>query len=318
MNFEVSDDKNSLSGEDLSLINRFTRKELSADEVYTFTVILCDNEIDRDTERFDRRSLEKLCELFDGKTGIFDHSMRSSDQTARIYKTELCEDSSKKTSLGDTYTYVKGYAYMPKTAKNADLITEIDSGIKKEVSIGCSVKSTVCSECGDNIRSCAHVKGQTYSRGVCHGILTDPTDAYEWSFVAVPAQRAAGVTKAFSEKEENSDMETITKKLKDGGDVLLSEKEAVKLRLALDSLQKDAALGKEYKELLLKETLKLAMTAMPNVSGDSLKSVCEKLSADELTALKSGFSKIAEKQLPLNIQLSCDENISSANNEFKI
>ena len=31
----------------------------------------------------------------------------------------------------------------------------------------------------------------------CHVVLSDVTDAYEWSFVAVPAQREAGVTKQF-------------------------------------------------------------------------------------------------------------------------
>ena len=36
---------------------------------------------------------------------------------------------------------------------------------------------------------------------MCHTILDDITDAYEWSFVAVPAQVNAGVTKRFTEGE---------------------------------------------------------------------------------------------------------------------
>ena len=32
----------------LDKINKFTRRELTEDELYTFSVILCDNEIDRD------------------------------------------------------------------------------------------------------------------------------------------------------------------------------------------------------------------------------------------------------------------------------
>ena len=35
--------------DDLSLINAMARRELGADEVYTFALRLCDNEIDRDT-----------------------------------------------------------------------------------------------------------------------------------------------------------------------------------------------------------------------------------------------------------------------------
>ena len=38
--------------EELKLINAYTRRELSADEVYAFTVVLCDNDVDRDNERF--------------------------------------------------------------------------------------------------------------------------------------------------------------------------------------------------------------------------------------------------------------------------
>lgn len=30
---------------------------------------------------------------------------------------------------------------------------------------------------------------------LCYGELQNPTDAYEWSFVAVPAQKNAGITK---------------------------------------------------------------------------------------------------------------------------
>ena len=44
--------------DDLALINQLARRELTADEVYTFAVRLCDNDIDRDFERFDDEALE--------------------------------------------------------------------------------------------------------------------------------------------------------------------------------------------------------------------------------------------------------------------
>ena len=43
-------------------INRFTRKELTEDDVYCFSVILCDNEIDRDCEKFSVEALKELAE----------------------------------------------------------------------------------------------------------------------------------------------------------------------------------------------------------------------------------------------------------------
>ena len=47
-----------VTAEELARINRFAKKELRAEEVYTFAVKLCDNEVDRDFERFDRAALE--------------------------------------------------------------------------------------------------------------------------------------------------------------------------------------------------------------------------------------------------------------------
>ncbi|MGN0576281.1 MAG: hypothetical protein ACI4J2_09650 [Ruminococcus sp.] len=188
---------------ELEKINRFTRRPLSAEEVYTFSVILCDNEIDRDCERFSDSALEKICSLFIGKTGISDHDARASNQSARIYDTELVTDSSRTTKNGEPYKYVRAMVYMVKTDENKGLIAEIDGGIKKEVSISCSASQRSCSICGcdRNTGSCAHVKGREYGGKVCHTVLGGITDGYEWSFVAVPAQVNAGVTKTFRSGE---------------------------------------------------------------------------------------------------------------------
>ncbi len=83
----------------LEKLNRFTRREHTADEVYIFDVVLCDNEVDRDGERFSVEALKKLKELFVGKTGISDHEAKSSGQTARIFDTELVSDSAKKNTF---------------------------------------------------------------------------------------------------------------------------------------------------------------------------------------------------------------------------
>lgn len=55
-------------------INRLSRASLSAEEVYVFSLCLCDNEVDRDQERFPEKTLEQLAPLFVGKSGLFDHS----------------------------------------------------------------------------------------------------------------------------------------------------------------------------------------------------------------------------------------------------
>lgn len=180
---------------DIDLINRYSVKELTPEEVYCFAVRLCDNEVDRDWERFDKTALEKLAELFLGKSGIFDHAWRAENQVARLYKTEVVRGEGR-TQAGDLYYYLRGYAYMTRTEKNADLIAEIEAGIKKEVSVGCAIGRTVCSICGAENGKCEHIKGREYDGKLCFFTLKDPVDAYEWSFVAVPAQQAAGVTKS--------------------------------------------------------------------------------------------------------------------------
>ncbi|WP_124098345.1 hypothetical protein [Ruminococcus sp. Marseille-P6503] len=187
-----------LDEELLEKLNRYTRKPVSAQEVYTFPVILCDNEIDRDGEHFSVPALERLAELFVGKTGIFDHDPKGENQTARIFDCEVKTLSDRLTAAGEPYTCLVAKAYMMRTDRSKDLIAEIEGGIKKEVSVGCSIGRKLCSVCGADLREnpCGHIKGKYYDGKLCSVILDEPTDAYEWSFVAVPAQRNAGVTKS--------------------------------------------------------------------------------------------------------------------------
>ena len=180
----------------LEQLNRCTRRKHTAQEVYMFDVILCDNEVDRDGECFTKQALETLCRRFEGVTGIFDHDPKGSRQTARIFATELVEDPARRTAYGAAYTYLKACAYMIRTDSNQDLIREIDGGIKKEVSVSCAAKTSRCSVCGST-GACAHEKGKVYGGRLCYRELEDISDVYEWSFVAVPAQVHAGVTKQY-------------------------------------------------------------------------------------------------------------------------
>ena len=187
--------------QELQAINAFAKAQLTAEEVYTFQVLLCDNEVDRDFERFSVSTIRELSELFVGATGICDHDWRSENQVARIYRTELVTEKGKTTSCGEPYTYLKGFAYMLRTEANAELIAQIDGGIKRETSIGCSVAQSICSICGAEMGACSHEKGKIYGGERCCAVLTGAVDAYEWSFAAVPAQRSAGVIKSFIESE---------------------------------------------------------------------------------------------------------------------
>ena len=183
-------------GQDLAEINRLAKTPLAPEQVYTFNLRLCDNEVDRDLERFDPDALEELGRLFLGKSGVFDHQWSAQGQTARIYRTEVIREAAKTTEAGDEYCWLKGWAYLLRTEKNAELIAEIEGGIQKEVSVGCSMGKSVCSICGQS--GCGHQRGRRYDGKLCYFTLPAPTDAYEWSFVAVPAQRKAGIIKGLA------------------------------------------------------------------------------------------------------------------------
>ena len=180
-----------VSGEELEKINGYAREPLTEDKVFVFRVALCDNDIDRDGEKFSSGALEKLAELFKGRTGIFDHDPKSSKQTARIFDTWVETLPEKTTTDGEVYRRLMAKAYMVRTASNGDLISEIQGGIKKEVSVSCTMGKKLCSVCGADMYKggCDHEKGGEYCGKLCYHILDEPLDAYEWSFVAVPAKR---------------------------------------------------------------------------------------------------------------------------------
>lgn len=181
---------------DIELVNRYSVKTLTPEEVYCFSVILCDNDVDRDRERFTSAALEGLAPLFLGKTGIMDHRWSAEGQIARLYRVETEDIKGKKNALGEPLRVLRGSAYMLKTKANQPIIDAIEGGILKEVSVGCAMNTCTCSVCGSDYGTCGHQKGERYDGGLCVAELSDPIDAYEFSFVAVPAQPGAGVTKS--------------------------------------------------------------------------------------------------------------------------
>ena len=266
-----------VSGEELALINALARKELTAEEVYTFTVRLCDNEIDREWERFPRETLEALAEMFVGKSGIFDHEWSAKGQSARIYKTQVVEEPGN-TKAGDGACYLKGWAYMLRTEGNAELIAQIEGGIKKEVSVGCAVERAVCSVCGQELGQCRHVKGRSYNGKLCWAELIGAKDAYEWSFVAVPAQRRAGVIKGM------------------GPSLKELARQRPEANRELEELEKAASLGRRYLEELRAQVIRRGAVCVPELEVKTLRSIAGKLDEEELRALKELFSQKEKKR----------------------
>ena len=309
---------------ELDLINQYTRRKLSRDEIYIFSVVLCDNEIDREFEKFTKDALEKLAELFVGKTGIMNHDAKSENQLARIFTCEVEMLPGKLNSVGEQYYRLVAKAYMPRCEKNNDFILELDSGIKKEVSVGCAVKNMTCSVCGCDVKKnpCDHRKGTLYDDALCYVTLSEPLDAYEWSFVAVPAQKNAGVIKMFhsASKGGANSMSNIMKSLKNGEAVSISAQQAQELSRLISELERLASEGKEYYNDLKREVMRLCALTQPEINPEVMDSVTSKMDISELKAFKKAFEMKSEEILPAKPQLASlkMEKLNQKNTDFKM
>lgn len=199
---EVTDD-------DLKKINKYALKPLNKEDVFVFKINACDNGLDdRNFEPFNLNALKDLKKLYFGKTVIKDHVRKADNQIARVYDTELIENPGKTTGAGETFTTLQLKVYMLRTKSNEELIAEIEAGIKREVSTGCSPKHAFCSICGtDNSKTyCPHWGGREYDtkegKKVCYFTLDGAKEAYEVSLVAVPAQPRAGTSKSYKIEDE--------------------------------------------------------------------------------------------------------------------
>lgn len=262
----------------LEAINAQAKATLTADQVYVFSLRLCDDQVDRDMERFDRAALPELAKMFIGKTGIVDHHWSTDAQVARIFETRVvCEDG---------ISYIKAWAYIRRGGQAEEVIADIEAGIKKEVSVGCAMGQAVCSVCGGEYGNCGHQKGEQYDGQICHVILREPMDAYEFSFVAVPAQRAAGVIKAARG----------SRKLKDLAEEFGAQAE-------YRTLYVQAQLGRDYEKQLQNEVVRLMQSLDMGVEEPVLRSIAGKISTSELQQLKFALEERMKEYFPVQTQL---------------
>lgn len=307
---------------DYEKIRKYTRRDFSEEELYIFSLTLCSNDIDRDYEKFSVPALKELAVLFLGKTGIRDHSMKSSDQSARIFDTWVENIPGRKTEDGEDYYRLRAKAYMVKSDENKAFITDIEAGIKKEVSVSCAMGCSVCSVCGKSRKSgkCSHINGKEYDGRLCFSILSNAADAYEWSFVAVPAQRDAGVTKSFS-SDKGAFCMTDIKKILDTQDstVMLTKKEAGEIRAYIEEKEELAALGEEYKKSIIKELVSLCAKAMPQMDLKVFGGVAAVMTTKELLSFKAAFQKQqAAENMPAPQLLAAKGKAKDSFNEFRI
>ena len=264
----------------LDAINVQAKANLTQEQVYVFSVKLCDDQVDRDSERFDTAALPELARLFIGKTGIVDHRWSADKQIARIFETQVVQD--------EGISYIKAWAYIRRGGDHDEIIADIEAGIKKEVSVGCAMGRSVCSICGSDYGTCGHQKGQAYDGQLCCAILKEPMDAYEFSFVAVPAQPAAGVMKGLGR----------------GNRCLKELAEEFGFQAEYRTLFKQAQLGLQYRKELEDSVVRLGLSLDLGVTEPVLRSLAQTAGTEDLTELKNALQQRLDEMLPPVTQLT--------------
>ena len=263
----------------LEAINAQAKAKLTGDQVYVFSLRLCDDGIDRDFERFDTAALPGLAKLFIGKTGIVDHKWSTDAQVARIFAAEVVKE--------EGVSYIKAWAYIRKGGHADEVIADIEAGIKKEVSVGCAMGYSICSVCGSEYGTCGHQKGEYYDGQLCCAILKEPVDAYEFSFVAVPAQRDAGVLKGMGA----------------GKRTLKELAESFGAQAEYRALFKEAELGRRYKKQIQDDVVRLCLALELGADEPTLRAIVEKAGAEELLKLQKALDERLAESLPAVTQL---------------
>ena len=264
----------------LEAINAQAKAKLNGDQVYVFSLRLCDDQVDRDFERFDTEALPGLAKLFIGKTGIVDHKWSSENQVARIFAAEVVRE--------EGVSYIKAWAYIRRGGSNDEIIADIEAGIKKEVSVGCAMGRSVCAICGSEYGTCGHQKGEHYDGQLCCAILKEPMDAYEFSFVAVPAQRDAGVLKAMGGGKRS---------LKELADQFGAQGE-------YRALFKEAQLGRQYRKELEQDVVRLCLALELGGEREVFLGIAKTAAAEDLMKLRKMLDDRLAESLPVVTQLS--------------
>ena len=95
------------------------------------------------------------------------------------------------TEAGEPYCYLKGCAYLLRTEGNRELIAAIEGGSRRR-SAWAARWSGRCAPSAARSSTPAPREGAEYGGRRCWAELVGATDAYEWSFVAVPPRETRG------------------------------------------------------------------------------------------------------------------------------
>lgn len=157
------------TAEQLQVINKFTHKEMTEDDVFVFSPLMIDDQKTSYSSYIHDSLLDKFVK--DSERGVallMNHNKRQLPAGRSFSARKVSEFDS---NLGKKVTSVYGDFYIDRgrqTESNMstdDLIKGIEAGTIFDVSIGFNASSWTCSICGNDIRDymkCSHYPGETY------------------------------------------------------------------------------------------------------------------------------------------------------------
>lgn len=178
--------------------------DTTPEQLYIFSLRMCNNEIDADNDKLSETFLQQFAEHITNNPIplIKDHTWTADGQIGRVYRAEVLSDG--ENSLGEPYTYVLGYAYV---AADSDIVPRIKLGLLSEVSVGFDGSGYTCSVCGAGVKSydcqCpeGHIFGGINEDAPVYRNVNICSAALECSFVPVPAQEGAEIQSKSDKKE---------------------------------------------------------------------------------------------------------------------
>jgi len=154
--------------EQLEKINRFSRVELTDDDVYVFSNMMIDNAVTSYYTIIHENLLRKFSADVRKGVGLLLSHDSSKLPVGRSFEATLVEDWNEETGESLKSLYGDFYIALGRNTESGmttdDIANGIDSGTIFATSIGFSAKTMKCSICGHDIRSwdCHHWPGKEY------------------------------------------------------------------------------------------------------------------------------------------------------------
>lgn len=193
--------------EQLAVINTFTKKTVTADDVVAFSTLSCNDIPDRDDDQFSTKCVKEFSELEQpfsptGKSFMLDHAYSTQNAVGRIFGTD--------TKKAQGATFLTNEVYIPNTPNFQPVIEKIDFGISWAVSVGVMLGKDECSVCKEPFSSWGWWCRNGHDKGLWYDPNSDETDAYGYPEpVAADSKGAVKCIRIFSEPRDMYELSQV-------------------------------------------------------------------------------------------------------------